>query len=248
VEAGDQETRKERFWNPSFSWFSGFLLLLFLPRSTRKADFFNTLDAQRRLERAGHPCSFGVVKTRLLLALAVVAIAATAAEAPTVSDETLRAYKSLHKMTARPRSVATEFAALCDTPPAAGEAMKRTGPHYAHFIHAYMNDAAHARFAKGGNAAFPEGSIVVKEKLYANRQQNDNPPVLSAVAGMIKRAPGYAPKNGDWEFFYFEKDGAMQRNAALDAKCADCHRDARTDYVFGDFAKGKAIPATDAAR
>jgi hypothetical protein len=42
VEAGSQEIRKERFWNPSFFWFSGFLPLLFLHRSRRKADFFNT--------------------------------------------------------------------------------------------------------------------------------------------------------------------------------------------------------------
>jgi hypothetical protein len=67
---------------------------------------------------------------------------------------------------------------------------------------------------------------------------HESAPVVTAVAGLIKHPPGYNAKTDDWEFFYFEKDGKMERGVegALSA-CADCHHGAVTDYVFGDFAK-----------
>jgi hypothetical protein len=90
--------------------------------------------------------------------------------------------------------------------------------------------------------AFPPGSIVVKEKLYFHPgptgSTKESLSEVSAVTGLIKHVEGYDARTGDWEFFYFEKDGPINRGAkAQFAGCADCHHDSPTDYVFGDFAR-----------
>jgi hypothetical protein len=93
-----------------------------------------------------------------------------------------------------------------------------------------MNGQAEAAFKSGGT--YPVGAAVVKRKL---REKNDKL-VASGVGGMIKRAPGYDPKHGDWEYFYFE-DEAKIESGKIDS-CVNCHRlAAKTDFVFGNWGK-----------
>jgi hypothetical protein len=92
----------------------------------------------------------------------------------------------------------------------------------------YANDAALDALASEGRAKFPAGSIIVREKLAsAAAAQAD------LVAVMIKRAPGFNPTGGDWEFLTI--DGALTKVSERQKKgsCLECHSSqSERDFVF----------------
>jgi hypothetical protein len=90
----------------------------------------------------------------------------------------------------------------------------------------YANEPA--RKAMGGKTKFPPGSVIVREKL---SKPDDAAPQLLAV--MFKRAPGFNPKGGDWEFLTV--DGGLTKITKRQKKgsCLDCHASQRDrDFVF----------------
>ena len=90
----------------------------------------------------------------------------------------------------------------------------------------YANDLARAAFA--GGLKFPAGSVIVREKL---AKPDDATPLLLAV--MVKRAPGFSPGGGDWEFLTV--DGALTKIKGRQKKgsCLDCHASQRgRDFVL----------------
>ena len=79
-------------------------------------------------------------------------------------------------------------------------------------------------------AAFPIGSIIVREKL---SQPNALPELLAV---MIKRANGFNPKGGDWEFLTFEGTGVKVKSREKTGSCLDCHsRQSDQDFVFRTY-------------
>ena len=85
-----------------------------------------------------------------------------------------------------------------------------------------------ARAAFAGGLKFPEGSVIVREKL---SKPDDATPQLLAV--MVKRAQGFNPQGGDWEFLTV--DGALTKVTGRQKKgsCLDCHTSQRErDFVF----------------
>jgi hypothetical protein len=175
------------------------------------------------------------VKIPLVLLWGGLAVCAAAAEALRISDETLRDYRSLHKMTDKPHQVDTEIMVLCSAGPRKA-ATERNGPHYGFLVNVFMNDVAQKHFASGSKEAYPAGSIVVKEKLPAISPAKAGDGV-AAVAGFIKHAAGYNAGTKDWEAFYVDDKGAMERDPGKLTSCANCHKNALTDFVYGDFAK-----------
>ena len=90
----------------------------------------------------------------------------------------------------------------------------------------YANDPARAALA--GRTRFPAGSVIVREKLSAPGAAT---PQLLAV--MFKRAPGFSPKGGDWEFLTV--DGSLRKITARQKTggCLGCHsRQSERDFVF----------------
>ncbi len=86
--------------------------------------------------------------------------------------------------------------------------------------------------------AFPEGSIIVRE----TRSAPDGIP--SAVIVMFKRAKGFNPKGGDWEFVNLESPLVKIRQRQTTGSCLDCHSiREKHDFVFGkgDF-PGHNVP------
>ena len=141
-------------------------------------------------------------------------------------------YRSFKRLTKQPHFVAPLTAVLCIAPaPAIAEREKRaTGPHYRTFIHVYVNGLADETIT-GGRATFPPGAVIVKEKLIADGSVARTGGPVSGVAGMIKRAPGFDPKNGDWEYFYSDKIAELSTGRLQN--CGECHSNAKsTDYVF----------------
>ena len=92
----------------------------------------------------------------------------------------------------------------------------------------YANDAALDALASEGRAKFPYGSIIVREKL--SREDAAQPDL---VAVMIKRALGFNPTGGDWEFLTI--DGALTkvRERQKRGSCLECHSSqSERDFVF----------------
>ena len=92
----------------------------------------------------------------------------------------------------------------------------------------YVNDAAREAIMSGRPAKFPAGSIIVREKFGTLDEAR---PELLAV--MVKRAGGFNPKAGDWEFLTV--DGALTKIQERQKKgsCLQCHASqSERDFVF----------------
>ena len=97
----------------------------------------------------------------------------------------------------------------------------------------YVNDIGREALLSTKAPTFPTGSIIVREKL---AKAEDKQPQL--VAAMIKRASGFSPQSGDWEYLIL--DGALKKIRERQKKgaCLDCHQSQRArDFVY-------AVPAT----
>jgi hypothetical protein len=133
-------------------------------------------------------------------------------------------------------------------------ALKTKGPHANAAIQIYMNDVAARTFVSGGGSYEP-GAVIVKQKSDQGYFDSESRKMVrsadagrmlpgelkravstdNGVGGMVKRAPGFDPAHGDWEYFYFEAGSKIE--AGPIASCVKCHEAARdTDYVFGTWA------------
>lgn len=92
----------------------------------------------------------------------------------------------------------------------------------------YANDIAARALSGARPAKFPEGSIIVREKL---ARADAAQPELIAV--MFKRERGFNPAGGDWEFLTV--DGTLAKIQARQKKgsCLDCHASqSDNDFIF----------------
>ena len=81
----------------------------------------------------------------------------------------------------------------------------------------YVNEVARAAFAQArGPRTFPEGSILVKVKI------GHGPDDPLGLGVMVKRAAGYAPDRGDWQYALIDKDATHADQQEL-SHCASCH-------------------------
>ena len=91
----------------------------------------------------------------------------------------------------------------------------------------YANAAARGPIIAPEPQTFPAGSVIVREKLASADAEQ---PELLAV--MIKRAPGFNPKAGDWEFLLVDGTGSKVIERQKKGSCLDCHVSQRErDFV-----------------
>lgn len=135
-------------------------------------------------------------------------------------------YKLLEQVSVGDVYVDSGFSTLCVSPePSPAVYYEVHGPHTGHYLTIRMN--APAREAFQSSTGYPVGSVVVKVKQLGEKERVDD-----GVGGMIKRAAGYDPDHGDWEYFYFETPTKIDSGKI--ESCVNCHkRAAATDYVFG---------------
>jgi hypothetical protein len=176
------------------------------------------------------------MKLHLLLPAFVAVPMLLGSEPLTVTEANARTfYLQYARLTKEPHRVALGGPAgsvLCRAAiPATdrAEAEKRLGPHFAGTVHYYANPEA-ARTLQQSGTEFPEGSVIVKEKLGLKAKPADPDPVLE-IGGMVKRAKGFDPANGDWEYFFHDQSGKLTTGKLL-ANCAACHNSAVADHVF----------------
>ncbi len=112
--------------------------------------------------------------------------------------------------------------------PRSGGGGKKRDNHDTTFGVVYANDLAREALLSEGRAKFPVGSIIVREKLsHAEATQ----PELVAV--MMKRARGFNPKGGDWEFLTADGMLTKVREQQRKGSCLECHSSqADRDFVF----------------
>lgn len=124
-------------------------------------------------------------------------------------------------------NVAQACAIATLTPP---EKQKRD-PHKDKFITVYVNPLGTKAMMQEKNPRFPQGSVIVKEKLPS--KDSSSPELLTV---MIKREAGFNPENGDWE--YMAVDGAVktvQARGRLE-NCQACHTIVKdTDFVYRSY-------------
>lgn len=142
-------------------------------------------------------------------------------------------YRQLEAITPLPVSVSVVAATRCSAITADELVLSesRYGPHAEMFVSIYMNTIA-ADHSLSSKASFPVGSVIVKEKSVLWPTGKTRP---DGVGGMIKREPGFDATHGDWEYFYYEELGEIERGSIT--SCVQCHVHAKsTDYVFGYWA------------
>jgi Cytochrome P460 len=152
-------------------------------------------------------------------------------------------YPNLRAMTIDSVYVDPELAMLCAGVSAqqVANARKHKGPHAHTAIRVFMNDLAANAFRQS-LTPYPVGAIIVKEKrglsYSADPESRDDAGYHThdGVGGMVKRPQGFDTAHGDWEYFYFENPSEIESGKI--SSCVACHgAAARTDYVFGDWAK-----------
>jgi hypothetical protein len=114
------------------------------------------------------------------------------------------------------------------------------GPHYGdHFqysVRYFVNPTSESAVRKAGTA-LPIGTTIVKEKLTSDKAKEKGK--LTAIAAMVKREPGYAKEQGDWEYMYAEIPAAeksMKVTKGQIATCVECHTKSwQSDYLFRTY-------------
>ncbi|WP_309714663.1 cytochrome P460 family protein [Armatimonas sp.] len=115
-----------------------------------------------------------------------------------------------------------------------------TGPHAYSEVRVLVDFKA-ALALKADTGTFPIGAVVVKEKVARQYPYlKDAPRRPNSVTGMIKRAPGYDPQNGDWEYFIQEAGAPLEKGKI--STCIGCHTKAPgPDHLFVPWLKRKTV-------
>lgn len=100
-------------------------------------------------------------------------------------------------------------------------------PHEAAWASVYVNPKGASAMMTESHPAFPEGSIIVKEKLHG---EDSKDPVVLTV--MIKREKGYNPESRDWEYLVLDGPATKIVERGKLSKCNVCHEKYEdTDFV-----------------
>ena len=137
-------------------------------------------------------------------------------------------YRDWSKVNTQPQLMPDRTAALCAAPslPAASK-----NPHTNKYVTVYVNDIGRKAMTEELNPYFPEGSVIVKEKL---PDKSSQAPELLTV--MIKRAKGFNPTSGDWEYMVVDGTGTTVQARGKLENCQSCHTGKPgTDYVFRTY-------------
>ena len=100
-------------------------------------------------------------------------------------------------------------------------------PHQNKFISVYVNDVGQRAMMTELTPVFPQGSMIVKEKLSSKESQE--PELLTA---MLKREKGYNPDSGDWEYLVLNGSASKIVERGRLSSCSSCHAAySGTDFV-----------------
>jgi hypothetical protein len=146
-------------------------------------------------------------------------------------------YRGWMKVNSEPQLMPERTAALCA--PASLPTTNVDGPKNPHrhkYLTVYVNDVGRHAMIEQLKPNFPEGSVIVKEKL-PDRSSQD--PELMTV--MIKRGKGFNPASGDWEYMVVDGAGTKVLAQGKLEGCQSCHTaNPGSDYVFRTYLPNEA--------
>lgn len=94
----------------------------------------------------------------------------------------------------------------------------------------YLNDIARSTLTQSKPLIYPEGAVIVREKL---ESEAASPEVLTV---MIKRKKGFNPEANDWEFLLVSGDATKIRKREKTGSCQSCHKSVSAkDFVFDSY-------------
>ena len=104
-------------------------------------------------------------------------------------------------------------------------------PHRDKYITVYVNETGRHAMMFEASPKFPEGSVIVKEKL---THRDSTVPELLTV--MVKRGAGYDEANGNWEYLALDGTGTRVTARGKLESCQSCHVLHReTDFVTREY-------------
>jgi hypothetical protein len=144
-------------------------------------------------------------------------------------------YRHWTQVNTEPHLVGSQLAALCAAPVANQISREKQNPHLNKFVLVYVNDIGKTAMMEQKVSVFPEGSVIVKEKLTS--KDSASPELLTV---MRKREPGCDPDKGNWEYMVFDGPGQTLQASGVLENCQGCHIQHRaTDYVSRAYLPGK---------
>ncbi len=151
--------------------------------------------------------------------------------APGSGSEVIEGYKQWTRVNPVPAVFHSQIAIQCAPVSATQSKMEAGNPHRDKFIIVYVNDIGRHAMMEEKVPRFPQGSVIVKEKLAS---KDSSEPELLTV--MTKREPGYDSENGDWEYMALDGSGkSVQARGRLE-NCQGCHMTVKaTDYVSRNY-------------
>ena len=153
----------------------------------------------------------------------------SAASVPDLND--IRNYKAWTRVNPTALRLPAPVAALCAAPTPPRSIESSQNPHRQKYFVVYVNETGRVAMMSQLKPVFPEGSIIVKEKLLA---QDDTSPELLTV--MVKREQGFNPESGDWEYMVVSGSRTKIEARGKLANCQSCHASkGETDYIFRSY-------------
>jgi hypothetical protein len=164
-----------------------------------------------------------------IFALVVLCVAVTAVQngvshpTPGIGD-----FHTWTKVNPTPAPISSRLDGLCRGPTRAEKASLASDPHMHKSITVWVNKIGAKAMTTGGR--FPVGTVIVKEKHVQSSDRVD----MSTV--MIKRAPGYNPRCGNWEFQTLDASGKIVTSSGRIPSCMKCHEgQVALDYTFRTY-------------
>ena len=92
----------------------------------------------------------------------------------------------------------------------------------------YVNPVGHPVFISDSPTEFPEGSVIVREKISGKQ-----PLMPELLTVMVKRGKNFNPASNDWEYLVVDGSGAGVLARGKMDSCNSCHSQKKeTDFVF----------------
>jgi hypothetical protein len=111
---------------------------------------------------------------------------------------------------------------------------KKVSGHASFLGNVYVNDTAKDAFMSDARPVFPQGSILVREKILDGDSSK-----AELLTVMIKREKGLSPQS--WEYLVMESDATRVRRREKAGECFACHRQQKKDdFVFRSYLPRKS--------
>lgn len=157
------------------------------------------------------------------------------------AETIVREYTGWTRMFDEARSIAMNLMVMCRLLTEQEQAFVNS-EHGQAYVQVYANPVGAPAMQLRGSRAFPEGSVIVKEKFEMQEYLTENRTGVkpTGLGIMVKREKGYSEQARDWEYLYVDQAGAIHRDQKQLEQCIACHNGIQErDSIFYPEAPGQ---------